>query len=499
MTLADLIDLEAQLARDRDADVAALESRDRALVSGERGAGRTRGPLLERWLEALRESEPGQLHPGRTVVAVLRGIRAALLVSGLVLGWGAATALLRYSGGRPVNIWDFLLVFVGLQLLLFALLLASFLFPLAALGTPFLGLFRGLVAAIYPWITARAAGPSSARLAAWQAAWHRLRSRRSLYHPIEPWILLGLTQAFGVAFNVGALLGCLRLIVFSDIAFSWSTTLVQLDPIRFHDLVHALAAPFRWLWPDADPTVALVEATRYSRLEGAYVLSGAGRAARPELVGGWWPFLLSALVAYGLLPRCLTLAVAGVRAARLLARIPFDDAEVARLLRRLSAPQVDTRGAGVEFIAQGPAAATLPGQSAMDGARCRIVLWRDAPARPELKDAVARQTRCSVAGTYAAGGRDYEDEALDWRSLADGSDAAVIVAEGWEAPDKAVLRLLTDLRRALGPRRPILVLLGQIREDGIGPSPAPEIRIWQEGLAPLEDPWLGVEPLRGVP
>jgi hypothetical protein len=217
------------------------------------------------------------------------------------------------------------------------------------------------------------------------------------------------------------------------------------------------------------------------------------------LVGGWWPFLLSALVAYGLLPRCLTLAFASVRAARSLARIPFDDAEVARLVRRLSAPRLDTRGAGDESIAPGPAAATLPGQCAMDGTRCQIVLWRDAPARPELKEAVARQTRCSVAGTHAAGGRDYEDGTLDWRPLADGSDAAVIVAEGWEAPDKAVLRLLTDLRRALGPRRPILVLLGHIREEGIGPSPASELRIWQEALAPLEDPWLGVEPLRGVP
>src|SRR5882762_1304306 len=189
MTLSDLIDLEAQLARDR------------ALLAGSPLGSRT---WIERWLQALRETEPGQLHPGRAVVGVLRGIRASLVVAGLVLGWTTAAALLRYTGDRPVNVWDFLLVFVGLQLLLFALLLASFFLPVAALGTPLLGLFRGLVAAVYPSLAARASGSTGARLEAWRALWHRLRSRRSLYHHVEPWILLGLTQVFGVAFNLGA-------------------------------------------------------------------------------------------------------------------------------------------------------------------------------------------------------------------------------------------------------------------------------------------------------
>jgi uncharacterized protein DUF2868 len=499
MTLSDLIDLEAQLARDRDAELASLESRDRVLLTAAPVAAPSRPSLLERWLDSLREAEPGQLHPGRAVVGVLRAMRATLVLAGLVLGWGAATALLRYTGGQPVNVWDFLLIFVALQLVLFALLLASFLFPVAALGTPLLGLFRGLFAAFYPWLARQAAGSTGARLEAWRALWHRLRSRRSLYHHVEPWILLGLTQAFGVAFNVGAILGCLRLIVFSDIAFSWSTTLLQLDAPRFHALLHAFATPFGWLWPDADPSRALVEATRYSRLEGAYLLSGAGRAARPEIVGGWWPFLLTALAFYGLLPRCLMLAVAQMRAARLLARLPFDDAEVERVVRRLSEPHVETRSPSADSATSGAAAPTPAPAVTSQGTRCTVVLWRDAPARPELQAAVARQTRCTIGSIHAAGGRDYEDGNVDWGSLANGSDSLVIVAEGWEAPDRALLRLVDQLRRAIGPRRQIVVLLAHMGDNGIRPSLASEVRIWQEGLAPLEDPYLAVEPLRGAP
>lgn len=498
MTLADLIDLEVQLARDREADRVELAARDKELLAGDAAAPRSRQALLARWIEALRAAEPGELHPGRAVEGVLGGLRATLVLLGLVLGWGAATALLRYTGSEPVNVWDFLLAFVGLQLVLFVLLLSSFFLPLAALGAPLLGIFRGLVAAVYPRLAARAMGWTGGRLAEWRAVWHRLRSRRSLYHQVEPWVLLGLTQAFGVAFNAGALLGCLRLIVFSDIAFSWSTTLVQFDAARFHAILHALAAPFGWLWPDADPSRALVEATRYSRLEGAYVLSGGRRAAHPEMVGGWWPFLLSSLVFYGLLPRCVTLAIASIRRNRLLARLPLDDAETTRLLHRLEEPEVET-GRSTTEAAPRPSPAPVAKAEAPTGTRCTVVLWRDVPAGEELEGAVARQTRCTVSAVHAAGGRDYAEEAVDWQRLAGGTDPLVVVAEGWEAPDKAVLRLVSDLRRALGPRRHLIVLLAQVDASGIRPSLASEVRLWQEGLAQLEDPYLAVEPLRGTP
>lgn len=497
MTLADLIDLEVQLSRDREADAAAIEERDRALLAG--GAGDApRRVLLARWLDALRERERGDPHPGKAVETALRALRAALAIAGLVLGWASATALLRYDGRDPVNVWDFLLVFVGIQILLLAVLLSSFFLPLAALGAPVAGLFRGAVAAIYPRLAGRAMGWSGGRLVEWQALWHRLRSRRSLYHRVEPFILLGLTQAFGVAFNVGALLGCLRLIVFSDIAFSWSTTLIQLDAAKFHAIVHALAKPFAWLWPDADPSPALVEATRYSRLEGAYLLSGGRRAAHPEMVGGWWPFLLAALGFYGLLPRCLTLAVARLRARRLLSGMPLDDAEVSRLAHRLSEPHVDTGHPPVAGPPQAAASPLLSGPPPAAGTRCAIVLWRDLPARAALQEAVARQTRCAVGQVSAAGGRDYDEEKVDWAALA-GGDSVAVVAEGWEAPDKAVQRLLRALRRALGPRRHLLVLLAQVTEGSILPSRPEEVRIWREALAPLEDPYLAVEALRGAP
>lgn len=496
MTLANLIDLEAQLARDRDADPAALAARDRALLAGEPAEADRPGPLLARWLDALREREPGAFFPGRAASRALGAIRALLAIAGLVLGWGAASAVMTYGGGHPVNVWDFLLAFVGVQIALLAVLLALFVLPLAAAGAPVAGLFRGAVGWAYARLARRLVDPG--REAEWRALWHRLRSRRSLYHAVEPWLLLSLTQGFAVAFNLGALVAVLRLVVFTDVAFGWGTTLVDLDAGRFHALARALAWPWRAVWPDAVPSEALVAATRYSRLEGAYLVAGAGRSARPELVGGWWPFLVAALVAYGLAPRAFLLALSRWNVARVLGNLPHADAEARRLTARLAGPHVETRAPLPEAAAAPTRGGAHRAPALGAGTPAALVLWRDVPGGPALEDAAARALGRPIVAVHAAGGRGHEEAATDWAAVAGGADPVVVVAEAFEPPDRGVRRLVEELRRALGPRRTVLVLLVG---DGPGPAAphAQDLRVWRDALEALEDPFVGVEPLREAP
>jgi hypothetical protein len=498
MTLANLIDLEAQLARDRDADPAALAARDRAVLPEAALEPGGRGGLLARWLDALRARDRAALRPGRAVAGALRGLRTALALAGVVLGWGAGTAVTSYGGGHPVNVWNFLLVLVGVQVLLLAVLAVSFFLPLAAVGAPALGLLRSAVAGLYPRLAARLLRDGAGRGEEWRALWHRVRTRRSLYHAVEPWLLLSATQAFGVAFNVGVLAAVLRLVVFTDVAFGWSTTLVELDAPRFHALAGAVAWPWRAAWPEAVPTEALVEATRYSRLEGAYAIAGAGRTARPDLVGGWWPFLVAALLVYGLLPRVLLLLLAHVRAARILARLPHGDAEVGRVVARLTAPHVDARAPRAEAAADLPARGAEPARTGAGGGPCAVVLWRDVPGGGPLEAAVSRALGRPVARTRRAGGRDHEEAGADWAALADGADL-VVVAEGFEPPDTAVRRLLAALRGAVGAGRPLTVLLLDAAASRPAPPRPEDVRVWRDGLAALEDPYLAVEPLREAP
>jgi hypothetical protein len=496
MTIAELIDLEAQLARDRDVDAATLEARDRALLRGERLDPRDRRGALRRWMAALREHEPGLLRPGRQVEASLRLVRTVLVVAGLALGWGAAAAVLQYTGSHPVNVWDFLLVFVGVQVLLLLFLVGSFVLPVAEAGVPMVGVLRSLAAVAYPRAVERRVG--AARAEEWRQLWHRLRTRRSLYRHVEPWLLLGLTQAFGVAFNVAALVACLRLVTFSDLAFSWSTTLVPLDAETFHRVVKAIAAPWAWAWPEAVPSHELVAATRYSRLDAAYVGSLGRRAAEPGLVGRWWSFLVASLTCYGLLPRLGVLVAARAWSAHLLRRLPLDDVEVSRLVSRLTAPHVETRASGAEPAPPEWPSPVAGGPEPSDAAgRCGVVLWRDVPSGEAVRSAVARHARCEVAAVQPAGGRDYEEGGVDWTTLAAGVDGFLVVAEAWEAPDRGAMRLLRQLRVALGTRRPLRVLLVNHGAAGGGWSPPPrdQVELWRQGLARLEDPYLAVEPL----
>jgi hypothetical protein len=495
MTLEDLIDLEAQLERDRERDPAAIASRDRGIARGAALDPARPHAAVAGWLRALRADEPERLHPGHAVARALGVARAALAAAGLVLGWGTAAALLRFEGPQPVNVWDFLLVLVGGQILLLAALVVVVLAPSASHGVPLLGGTRAAAGALVMRLATRSLGGTRAE--EWRALAHRLRTRRSLYRRLEPWLLLGITQAFGVAFNVGVLLATLRLVVFSDVAFSWGTTLGWLDAGRLHAAVRALATPWAWLWPDAVPSEALVAATRYSRLEAAYWVAGARRAADPGVVGAWWPFLVAAVACYGLAPRVVALVYARWRAARFLRRLPLDDLETAAVLRRLAERSVETRSPVPERGGAPAPASPLGAQRGEGevegrpraGSRCALVLWRDTPLGPALRSAVEQRLGTGVSVAGSAGGREHEEGAADWAHLAAGADSVAVLADAWEAPDRGAMRLVSALRAALGPRVPVLVLLAG---DGAGEE---EVRIWRDGLARLEDPWVGVEAL----
>jgi hypothetical protein len=113
-----------------------------------------------------------------------------------------------------------------------------------------------------------------------------------------------------------------------------------------------------------------------------------------------------------------------------------------------------------------------------------------------------------VGWLRAAGGRDAggDDPELARAIAADaaapapaGADAGpgplVVVAEGFEAPDRAALRLVRSLRGAAGPGRELLVLLVDVDGGRVRGAADAAVRIWRDGLAPLEDPGLLVEPL----
>lgn len=499
LALDDLVDLEVRIAEDAAADEEALRARDARIAQTLTVGAEDRPRLIVGWLAALRAGKPS---PGGRIARAVRLGRAGLVLGGLLAGWGTGAWLMAYDGRTPVNVIHALAVLVGLQLVLLAALgLGLLLRRLARRDLPLLGdleavarvairladrlLMRGDAAF-------RAHDPD--RRAAWAAGWHRLSARRSLYRDVERWHALGALQGFGVAFNVAALGALLTAVSLSDIAFAWATTL-DVDAAGFSALIRALAAPWAWLWPEAAPDVSLIEATRYSRLEAAYVAATDGRAPDGAAVGAWWRFVVMATAVYGLLPRALLSIWTARRARRALETVPLDTPDVDRIVRRLTAHRVRTRAPEPERVEHPPARALEPRYDPPTPKDpWTLVAWRDFPVdRAKLRALVEDTYGGALVDLLEVA--DFRAEEAALQALAGSEGRVLVLVETFESPDKAVRRFLRGVREAVGPRRPVVVaLVAEVDGDWRGVD-GETLKLWQQHLASNEDPYLGVEAL----
>jgi hypothetical protein len=504
LQLADLVDVELQLLRDRDASREDVRRRDRRIgIAIDAGAHLSssdpdaRLAVLRGWVRAV-HAEAGHESAGARMVRAYHALGWLLTLFGLSSGTGAAAAVLSYDGTRPVNVVHFLVLFVAVQAILVLLLALSstlwrFRDRIPAVSGLY-GLLRWAFDAMGGLFERRL---SAERRAALKAARGRLRSSTIVYGNVERWLLVSLAQRFGLAFNLGALATCLYLVAFSDLAFAWQTTL-SFDAEDFHRVLSVLAAPWSWAYPEGLPTLEVVRASRYFRLDSSF-----GQAAPAELLGQWWRFLVLCLLVYGLAPRLILSLVARAKLRRALAALRLDHGEIASLLERLASPLVQTHAPAPEA---GPDAAPAPGAGpAVAAARpssvATVVVWGDVPIdRAQVDTLIAGRFGWRVGSMSLAGAGEARHDAAAIQAVAAGQDGqhapVVLLAEAFEAPTREARTFLGRLRAEIGADRPIVVSL----VDSDGPDrwsqpSADDVLVWQKHLAQLGDPYLRVEAL----
>ncbi len=497
MKLQDLIDIEAQLLQDSERDPSELRQRDRTIGLAIAAEGKSREALFLDWLRRVR---PQGASIGARFVAGLRWLRLALILAGLATGVTAAQSTLAYDGSTPVNVVHFIAIFAGVQMLTLLFLLLGFLPAGVRRLRPLVGELRQIVRELsYLFVRWSDRFFSSGReSSSFFADLQRLRARHVLYYPVERWLVLGLTQRFGIAFNFGALVSCLYLVAFSDLAFAWNTTL-QLSAQTFHRIVSWLAAPWALLVPDAVPNLALVEATRYFRIDGEYLGAVAGRAQDVSLLGGWWPFLIMTILAYGLIPRLLMLGVAHIFLNRQLHSLPLHAAEFNALYDRLTRPLLQTRATTPEAEqTSSPANTGQREASPMPAGDCLLVFWGERSLEETaLTPVLQRRFGLQPRSSYMAGGYDARQDETVLQEIAaqKGSLPVVVLAESWEVPDKAIIFFLKEIRRQTQPQREIILMLFDARDGTPLPPASADFQIWKRTLAEVADPWLRVEAL----
>ncbi|MBN1946956.1 MAG: DUF2868 domain-containing protein [Bradymonadales bacterium] len=492
MKLADLIDLEMGCLLDRSSQPDELRSRDRELgrtlvpaLSTERpGTPAFRRRLFLGWLDRRRSSTP-ELFPGHQIESAYRTIGWVLAILGLVSGSSTASLVLHFDGTTPVNVVHFLAVFVFLQL---GLLL---LFPATVLiwrrGERQGGLFGFY--SLLRWLGERLSRGSRRLLQKLPgdrrqnllAAQGQIRSLVGVHLPAEKWLLLELQKRFGLAFNLGALATSLYLIAFSDLAFAWSTTL-DLDSQAFHSLVSIVAAPWSWVLDQGSPSLEMVEASRYFRLDGSYLGAGpTAQGADPILVGGWWAFLLLSLAVYGLLPRLLLWITARLKFRSALRHVSLRHGDFDALYERLVLPVVTTRAREPERGVTIPATVSpTGGQAGLDqwpAIPAAVAVWGDIPvAHQILEELLEGRFGWEVKQMVQAGVLEHEIDSLACQSLQEakrqGVEVILLLAESFEPPTRELMKFLRKLRESVGLEFPLVVGLFDLQEPQAPTHPA---------------------------
>ncbi len=195
-------------------------------------------------------------------------INAPIVGAGLVLGVLLSWSVLGGDEQGQVNIGYLLFIYL--------------LIPVMSLAVSVVSLALGK-------------GVNLARLAAHVPLWSP--ARRDYLHGLaqrgidKPWFFLQ-SQAAAVAFALSSLVVFFLQLLFTDVNFVWRSTVLSAESLL--PFLQAVAAPW-WFWHDAQPTLALLQATQDSRLQG--VTGDVSAFAR------WWPFILATQLCYGLAMR----------------------------------------------------------------------------------------------------------------------------------------------------------------------------------------------------
>ncbi|MGH8527495.1 MAG: DUF2868 domain-containing protein, partial [Gammaproteobacteria bacterium] len=350
--LADLINLQQQLNEDSSLSEPERHRRDREIAKRFAGKSRDFKGQLRHWLHSV--CADAAESKGHRADLARRLIGLVLLVLGLLSGWGAAMALFDYDGTDPVNVVNILAIFVLGQITLLLLFAFAMLPGGLVRRLPGARTLQGVIGLLNPGhlqpLLARLLAQRHREALSGWLGWGKAHS--TLFGQIHKWMSVFWSQEFAVAFNLGALIGCAHLIIFSDLAFGWSTTL-EVDGAFFHRIVSSLALPWASWFQEAVPSRELVEGSKYFRFkQGVGMHTPEDLRIQAQFLGGWWSFLLACLFTYGLLPRLVTLALAWWR---LRAAIDFALLHVpgaAQLLNRMNQAMVETQATEPEVRAR---------------------------------------------------------------------------------------------------------------------------------------------------
>lgn len=218
--------------------------------------------ILLHWLDKISKQAKS--------VAALRLSVMVFSITGGVLGAVSMLGALSYSGSHPINLLVILAFFCAVPCIFTLLFVATNTFnKLAGRQSNFFGFVPEILTAV-----------------------PQLKLHVN-YSPLTTLWLLWRIQLMALLFQLFAMATFVVVLVFSDLAFAWSSTVIE-GSGWFVSFVHAAAWP--WAWLIEPPSADFIISSRYFR---------GDKLGHAESLGQWWSYLLLAMITYGFLPRVL--------------------------------------------------------------------------------------------------------------------------------------------------------------------------------------------------
>jgi len=409
-SLAELIDFETAMA-----------SWD-GKVTRRRADASARAAVIKEWLEAREVEGPGKRWVSAMgLAAMLLGLVAGVAGAGAV--WGT---LDRQTGGVNV-IW----------LMAVTLWVPWALMLLGGIGWLFRGRLPGigLLGKAVEHLSMKFVGPEV------RDGLERVRRSGELGRVVG-WHVAKLSQRVAADFHGGAFVGLGAMVLFKQVGFFWETTTQRAMEGALEKGVEVMALP--WSWQLGLPDVA------GSRSSGDWMETGLG----------WWPFLLMALLIWGVLPRVILSIWAGGKERSLLQNLAFQAPHHRKLWRGLTEVR---RGEEPK----GP----------VDGALV-ISVGSGHPDHDALRPFLLRRLRMNPTAweSIAVLDADREDAARD--ALAKSPAGIVLLAEGWSLAPRQMERALAEVATRAEGRR-IVLLVGNPSTEGMEPVTDEERAQWE--------------------
>ncbi|WP_234698791.1 DUF2868 domain-containing protein [Poriferisphaera corsica] len=396
-----------------------------------------------------------------------------LIILGLIIGILISKSAYYYNGSTPINVMIPIAIFVFVQLGLSFLTVIAMLpsaftrkLPLAtSLQDSILAINPGNLILIFKKIL-----PSHLT----ENILNQFMSTKLIYANLQKWTILRFAQSFSLAINIAAITTFVVTVIFSDLAFSWSTTL-NLNQQTIQTVTQILALPFAFL-PDLTPNNHLIQTTQYFR--------GNPSDFDPILARNWWPFLLACMITYGFLPRLVLYIIAAQIQRRTIKSTILNLPDTTLLLTRLDhlqqSPQNSyAKSANISSSNDSPINKDYLPQN------YNLLIIDHAPIPSEFH--LTPHRKAHFGGTQSIE-EDSHAIKLFTSNLAP-ENHLLILSKLWEPPTLETLNLLQTVRDYCSPTTPIHLLLTPKDDNGnIVTSHNNHMTHWKNKINSLHDP-----------